>query len=100
MFQSIIEPFPTFLGLARRALDEASKYSLERKTMGKPIVMHQAISFMLAEMAMRYELGEFSSMFSVTYVLNSYSNAVSKLSCYRYWISVIQHLKHFFFQPN
>ena len=46
-----------FSGLARRALDEASKYSLERKTMGKPIVMHQAISFMLAEMAMRYELG-------------------------------------------
>lgn len=46
------------LGLARRALDEASKYSLERKTMGKPIVMHQAISFMLAEMAMRYELAK------------------------------------------
>ena len=25
------------VGLARRAMDEAAKYSLERKTMGKPI---------------------------------------------------------------
>ena len=44
-------------GLAWRALDEATKYSLERKTMGKPIVQHQAVSFMLAEMAARMELG-------------------------------------------
>ena len=31
-------------GLAWRALDEATKYSFERKTMGKPIVQHQAVS--------------------------------------------------------
>ena len=31
------------VGLGQRALDEASKYSLERKTMGKPIVQHQAV---------------------------------------------------------
>jgi acyl-CoA dehydrogenase len=43
------------LGLARRALDEASKYSLERKTFGKPIADHQAVSFMLADMAIGYE---------------------------------------------
>merc|ERR1712131_128623 len=42
-------------GLAWRALDEATKYSFERKTMGKPIVQHQAISFMLAEMASKVE---------------------------------------------
>jgi acyl-CoA dehydrogenase len=29
-------------GLAQRALDEATKYSLERKTFGVPIVDHQA----------------------------------------------------------
>ncbi len=29
------------VGLARRAMDEAIKYSLERKTMGKPIAQHQ-----------------------------------------------------------
>ncbi|GAB0200494.1 medium-chain specific acyl-CoA dehydrogenase, mitochondrial [Grus japonensis] len=44
------------VGLAKRALDEATKYALERKTFGKPIVEHQAVSFMLAEMAMKVEL--------------------------------------------
>ncbi|ESO92819.1 hypothetical protein LOTGIDRAFT_190317 [Lottia gigantea] len=43
------------VGLAQRALDEATKYSLERKTMGKFICEHQAVSFMLAEMAMGIE---------------------------------------------
>ncbi|KAI8826828.1 acyl-CoA dehydrogenase/oxidase [Fimicolochytrium jonesii] len=43
------------VGLARRALDEAAKYSLERKTMGKPIATHQAVAFMLADMAMGVE---------------------------------------------
>lgn len=38
-------------GLARRALDEALQYSLQRKTMGKPIAQHQAVAFMLADMA-------------------------------------------------
>ena len=49
--------------------------------MGKPIVMHQAISFMLAEMAMRYEPGKFTSMFAVTFVLNTHSIAISKFKC-------------------
>ncbi|KAM4654930.1 medium-chain specific acyl-CoA dehydrogenase, mitochondrial isoform 1-T1 [Amazona ochrocephala] len=44
------------VGLAKRALDEATKYALERKTFGKPIVEHQAVSFLLAEMAMKVEL--------------------------------------------
>ncbi|KPA83701.1 putative mitochondrial acyl-coenzyme a dehydrogenase [Leptomonas pyrrhocoris] len=39
------------VGLARRATDEATKYARERVTMGKPIAQHQAIAFMLAEMA-------------------------------------------------
>lgn len=43
-------------GLARRALDEAAKYSMERKTFGKPIAMHQAVQFMLADMAAGVEL--------------------------------------------
>lgn len=71
-------------GLAQRALDEATKYSLERKTFGKLIAevcsprgfyilmcinweqpkhssaffvsQHQAVSFLLAEMAMKVEL--------------------------------------------
>ncbi|OMJ07937.1 Medium-chain specific acyl-CoA dehydrogenase, mitochondrial [Smittium culicis] len=43
------------VGLAQRALDEATRYSLERHTMGKPIANHQAISFMLADMAIGIE---------------------------------------------
>ncbi|MEE6494724.1 hypothetical protein FKM82_001855 [Ascaphus truei] len=44
------------VGLAQRALDEATKYALERKTFGKLIAEHQVVSFMLAEMAMKVEL--------------------------------------------
>ncbi|XP_006831151.1 PREDICTED: medium-chain specific acyl-CoA dehydrogenase, mitochondrial [Chrysochloris asiatica] len=48
------------VGLAQRALDEATKYSLERKTFGKLLVEHQAVSFLLAEMAMKVELARMS----------------------------------------
>jgi len=43
-------------GLAQRALDEATNYSLERKTFGRFIAEHQAVAFILAEMAMKVEL--------------------------------------------
>ncbi|KDO27395.1 hypothetical protein SPRG_06982 [Saprolegnia parasitica CBS 223.65] len=43
------------VGLARRAMEEAKKYALERKTMGQPIAMHQSIMFMLADMATNIE---------------------------------------------
>lgn len=42
-------------GVASRALTEAAKYAHERKTMGRPIIQHQAIAFMLADMAIRVE---------------------------------------------
>jgi acyl-CoA dehydrogenase len=42
-------------GLIRRALEESCAYSLERKTFGVPIAQHQAIQFMLADMAVAYE---------------------------------------------
>jgi acyl-CoA dehydrogenase len=42
-------------GIIRRSLDESRKYALERKTFGVPIAQHQAIQFMLAEMAIAYE---------------------------------------------
>jgi acyl-CoA dehydrogenase len=43
------------VGLARRALEEATKYSMERQTMGKPICEHQAVAFILADMAIGIE---------------------------------------------
>jgi alkylation response protein AidB-like acyl-CoA dehydrogenase len=39
------------LGLARGALEESRAYALERRAFGKPIAEHQAIAFMLADMA-------------------------------------------------
>ncbi|MCA9492705.1 MAG: acyl-CoA dehydrogenase family protein [Myxococcales bacterium] len=39
------------VGLARSAMEHAVQYATERKTMGKPIAQHQAVSFMIAEMA-------------------------------------------------
>jgi acyl-CoA dehydrogenase len=42
-------------GLIRRALEESKAYALERKTFGVPIAQHQAVQFMLAEMAIAYE---------------------------------------------
>jgi len=39
------------IGLSRRAMDESISYALERKTMGQPIAAHQAVSFMIADMA-------------------------------------------------
>lgn len=38
-------------GLAQRALEECVKYAQERKTFGKPIADHQAVAFMIADMA-------------------------------------------------
>jgi acyl-CoA dehydrogenase len=43
------------VGLARSAMDHAIRYAQERRTFGVPIASHQAISFMIAEMAMGIE---------------------------------------------
>jgi acyl-CoA dehydrogenase len=42
-------------GVIRRALDESRAYALDRKTFGVAIAQHQAVQFMLAEMAIAYE---------------------------------------------
>ncbi len=43
------------VGVARRAFDEARKYSLQRIQFGKPIAANQAIQFMFAEMATKID---------------------------------------------
>ena len=42
-------------GLAKRAMEESIKYAKERQTFGKPIFKHQAVSFMIANMAQNIE---------------------------------------------
>jgi acyl-CoA dehydrogenase len=43
------------VGLARAASEYAAAYALERQTFGRPIAEHQAIAFLMAEMAMQVE---------------------------------------------
>lgn len=46
------------VGVARAALDEATKYALVRKTFGRPIAEHQAIQFLLADMCTKIAAAE------------------------------------------
>jgi alkylation response protein AidB-like acyl-CoA dehydrogenase len=43
------------VGIARAAFEAACDYAKERKTFGKPLAAHQAIQFMLADMAIKIE---------------------------------------------
>jgi len=70
------------VGLAQRALDEAAKYSLERKAFGVPIAKHQAVAFMLADMAIGIEGARLTYMKAAFEVdqgrRNSYYASISK----------------------
>lgn len=45
------------VGVSRAAMEYAMQYASERKAFGTPIANHQAIAFMLADMAMEIEAG-------------------------------------------
>lgn len=45
----------TAVGVSRRAMEHAIAYAQERKTFGRPIARHQAISFKVADMAIQIE---------------------------------------------
>uniref|UniRef100_A0A8C3PQ76 Acyl-CoA dehydrogenase/oxidase C-terminal domain-containing protein n=1 Tax=Calidris pygmaea TaxID=425635 RepID=A0A8C3PQ76_9CHAR len=65
------------VGLAnKRALDEATRFALERKAFGKAIVEHQVVSFLLAEMATRVELAHAASQRAAREVGRSLPKAV------------------------
>ncbi|CAG9864111.1 unnamed protein product [Phyllotreta striolata] len=71
-------------GLAQRCLDEATKYSLERKAFGVPICQHQAVAFILADMAIAVETARLAWMKSAWEVDNGIKNtlAASIAKCY------------------
>jgi len=50
------------VGIAKRALEEATRYSQERQTFGKPICEHQAIQLKLGEMATRARAAELMTL--------------------------------------
>ncbi|XP_050425492.1 probable medium-chain specific acyl-CoA dehydrogenase, mitochondrial [Adelges cooleyi] len=70
------------VGLAQRAMDEAAKYSLERKAFGVPIAAHQAVAFMLADMAIGIEAARLTYLKAAYEVdqgrRNSYYASISK----------------------
>lgn len=70
------------MGLAQRCLDEASKYAVERKAFGVPIMSHQAVAFILADMAIGIELSRLAWMKAAWEVdngrRNTYSASIAK----------------------
>lgn len=70
--------------MAQRCLDEATKYALERKTFGVPIASHQAVSFMLADMAIGVETARLAWMKSAWKTDNGQRNTIeaSVAKCY------------------
>lgn len=72
------------VGLAQRCLDEASKYANERKTFGVPISYHQAVAFILADMAVGVETSRLAWMKAAWEVDNGLKNTytASIAKCY------------------
>jgi len=61
------------VGLAQGALNEAIAYARERKTFGKPIISHQAVLHMLADMATQIEASR-----ALTYAACNYADTNAK----------------------
>jgi butyryl-CoA dehydrogenase len=71
------------IGIARAAFEEALRYAQERKTFGKPIAGHQAIQFMLADMATEIDAARLLTLKAArlkdTGVRHSAESAMAKL---------------------
>jgi len=70
------------VGIGQRCLDEATKYATERKTFGTAIINHQAVSSMLADMAIGVEASRLAYMKSAWMadngVRNTYFASIAK----------------------
>jgi len=70
------------VGISQRALDEATKYATERKAFGVPILQHQAVAFMLADMAIGTEAARLCYMKSAWQadkgIRNTYYASIAK----------------------
>lgn len=72
------------VGLARRCLDEAMQYAQQRCTFGQPIINHQSVAFMLADMAIGVQTGRLAYLCGAWEadqgMRNTYSASIAK--CY------------------
>ncbi len=86
------------LGGIRRALECVVKYSKERIQFGVPIAKHQAIQFMIAEMAMKYEAAKLLTYKAAVLLDNgerntevaSYAKAFTADSCMQVTTDAVQ----------
>ncbi|MBU4366299.1 MAG: acyl-CoA dehydrogenase family protein, partial [Verrucomicrobia bacterium] len=67
------------LGIAAGALDEAVKYSRERRQFGKPICSFQGVQFMLADMATQVEAAR-ALVYAAARYIDTGAKDVSKIS--------------------
>jgi len=65
------------VGIARAAFEHACDYSKERQQFGVPIAMHQAVSFMIADMATKVEAGRLLTWQSASLLDNGLRNTLA-----------------------
>lgn len=76
------------IGVAQGALDEAIKYSKDRKQFGKRIADFQAISFMIADMATKLEAAKLLT-YQAAYLKDTNQNASKAASMAKYYASEV-----------
>lgn len=76
------------IGLAQRALDEATRYALERKTFGTEIANHQAVQFMLANMVVGIETARLVTLKAASMFDKGQRNSLHA-STAKYWAAEV-----------
>lgn len=71
-------------GIARAALEFATEYSKERVQFGVPIAMHQAIQFMIADMATKVHLSRLATWQSAVLLDNGMRNTIESSHAKRF----------------
>lgn len=71
-------------GIARSAYDAAVKYSLERQQFGVPIAMHQAIQFLIADMAVKVDAARLLTWRSAAMLDNGERNTLASSEAKRF----------------
>lgn len=76
------------IGLAQRALDEATRYALERKTFGTEIINHQAVQFMIANMVVGIETARLATLKAASLFDQGHRNSLNA-SVAKYWAAEV-----------
>lgn len=72
------------VGIARGAFEAAVEYSKERQQFGVPIAMHQAIQFLIADMAVKVDAGRLLTWHSAVQLDQGLSNTLTSSEAKRF----------------